>query len=97
MRVTLQLVSCVRCQEARRQRGPSAAVLWHCLRMDYHLSAVVKGDVKVPGEITANYCFRAKHTDDSRILSPLSQIRDFYFAKVGWSKDARCLISEFIP
>jgi hypothetical protein len=65
--------------------------------MDYHLSAVVKGNVEMPGEITANNRFCAKHTDDSRILSPLSQIRNFYFAKIGWSKNARCLISEFIP
>ena len=37
------------------------------LGMDNHFPAVVKGDVEVPGEVTANNGFRAKHTDDCRI------------------------------
>jgi hypothetical protein len=39
--------------------------------MDYHLPTVVKGDVEMPNEITADNRFRAKHTDDSCILSPI--------------------------
>jgi hypothetical protein len=42
-----------------------------------HFSTVVKGDVKVPGEVPAKNGFRAKDTDDCRILSTISKPGNF--------------------
>jgi hypothetical protein len=54
-----------------------------------HLSAVVKGYLKVSGEVTANNSFRAKHTDDCCIYPRVSKLCNFYPAKVGRSKDTQ--------
>jgi hypothetical protein len=61
------------------------------------LSAVVKSAVEVPGEVTANNSFRAKHTDDCRIDPRVSKLCNFYPAKVGGSKDACNVIGESQP
>ena len=61
------------------------------------MSAVVKGDVKAPSEVTANKRCRAKHADDCRINPRVSKLGNFYPAKVGGSKHACYLIGEGKP
>ena len=58
---------------------------------------MVKGDLEVPDEVTANNCFRAKDTDDSHMFSHISKLGNFYPAEIGGSKDACCLIGEGKP
>ena len=55
---------------------------------------MVKCDVEEPGEIPAKNGFRAKHADDSRMLSHISKLCNLSPAQVGWSKDARDVIGE---
>jgi hypothetical protein len=43
---------------------------------------MVKGDVEVPSEVTANKRFRAKHTDDCWIFPHISKLCNFYLAEV---------------
>ena len=61
------------------------------------MSAMVKGDVEVPSEVTANKRFRAKHTDDCWIFPHISKLCNFYLAEVRGSKDACDLIGEGKP
>ena len=67
------------------------------LELNTYFSAMIKRDLEVPGEVPAKNGFRAKDTDDCRILSPISKPGNFYPTKIGGSKDACFLIGECIP
>ena len=51
--------------------------------MDYHLSAMVKGDVEILSEVPAKNGFCAKDSDDCRMFSHISKLCNFYPAEVG--------------
>ena len=59
-----------------------------------HFSAVVKGDVEAPGEVTPKNSLSAKHTDDGRMSSLISQLCNLYLTQIGGSKDACDVIGE---
>jgi hypothetical protein len=51
-----------------------------------HLSAVVKGDVEVSSDVTANNSLFTKHTNDCRMFPRISKLCNFDTAKVGWNE-----------